>query len=53
MVEDKIMKVQDVHYPVYKKTCDVCKESFETLREHDEKCVICTKREGFGFLSSR
>ncbi|MDR7076643.1 ferredoxin [Neobacillus niacini] len=51
-IEDKIMKVNDVQYPVLNKTCNVCKNSFETLREHDEKCVICTKQEGLGYLSS-
>jgi formate hydrogenlyase subunit 6/NADH:ubiquinone oxidoreductase subunit I len=53
IVKDHIMKVQDGRYAVYQKTCSVCNEPFETLREQDGKCVPCTKREGLGFLSSR
>ena len=52
-VEDQIIIVHDVSYPIYKKTCSSCKKSFETLREHEEKCITCTKREEYGFLSSR
>ena len=46
-IEDQISPAHEVHYPIFKKTCSVCKQPYETLREHDDKCVACTKREGF------
>jgi ferredoxin len=46
-IEGQIKNVHDIHYPIYKKQCSVCHEPYNTLREHDEKCVRCTKTEGF------
>lgn len=46
-VEDGIAPAVSVQYPVYQKQCGVCNHSFTTLREHDEICVMCTKRKGF------
>jgi ferredoxin len=44
-IEEKISPVKNTEYPIYKKECAVCHGTFETLREHDEKCVACVKRE--------
>ena len=46
-IKDHITAVNDIHYPIYKKQCGVCHQPYNTLREHDEKCVMCTKREGY------
>ncbi|CAH2715124.1 Ferredoxin-type protein NapF [Neobacillus rhizosphaerae] len=46
-VEEHISAVKEIHYPIYKKQCSICREQFETLREHEEQCVSCTKRKGF------
>lgn len=50
-IEEQISTAQEIHYPLYKKTCRVCHQSFDTLREHDEKCVMCSKREELGYPS--
>jgi ferredoxin len=34
------------------KMCSCCKSSFLTLREHDEKCAVCTNRKA-GYLTSK
>nr|WP_295974445.1 4Fe-4S dicluster domain-containing protein [uncultured Bacillus sp.] len=52
-INEKISPAREVHYPVYQKTCSGCQQSFVTLREHDEKCVICTKREELGYIPLR
>ncbi|MGD8191577.1 4Fe-4S binding protein [Brevibacillus ginsengisoli] len=46
-VEDGILPAQQLEYSTYTKQCTVCSNTFETLREHEEKCVMCTKQEGF------
>lgn len=46
-IEEKISQVFDVHYPIYQKRCPVCGQPYATLREDDQKCVACTKQEGF------
>lgn len=42
--KEEISEVKDIQYPIYKKQCSVCKQPFETLREHEEQCVYCTKQ---------
>ncbi|MFZ7943402.1 4Fe-4S dicluster domain-containing protein [Neobacillus sp. 19] len=37
---------------VYQKTCSLCKNSFQTLHDHDEKCPVCASRKD-GYLSSQ
>lgn len=46
-VVDCISPTFQLEYRTYQKQCKVCHNVFDTLREHDEKCVVCTKREGF------
>lgn len=46
-IEDKILKLEETLFPVYEKVCHVCNHTFHTLREQDDECVACTKREGF------
>lgn len=46
-VEDQISRKQENRLPVYKNVCTTCHKPFTTLREHDEKCVACTKRENY------
>lgn len=48
-LEEKISMATTIHFPVHQKKCNVCKQHFETLREQDEKCTNCTKREGYLF----
>jgi ferredoxin len=42
-----ISPINDTKHQVYKNHCSVCKKTYETLRESDVKCVMCTKREGY------
>lgn len=46
-IKDYITKVNNIHYPIHQKQCSVCHQPFSTLQVNDEKCVNCTKREGF------
>ncbi|WP_342431209.1 polyferredoxin [Neobacillus sp. FSL H8-0543] len=47
-IKELISAVNDIHYPIHKKQCSVCNQPYNTLREDDEKCVMCsTKREGY------
>jgi ferredoxin len=50
-IEVEISAAQEIQYPIYKKTCTACNQSYDTLQEHDEKCAMCTKREELGYLS--
>jgi ferredoxin len=45
MVDDKILKAAETAFPIYEKVCRVCNQTFRTLREQDDECVACTKRE--------
>ncbi|MCL6572599.1 MAG: 4Fe-4S binding protein [Bacillus sp. (in: Bacteria)] len=42
-----ISPINVTKHQVYKKQCSVCKKTYESLRESDVKCVMCTKREGY------
>lgn len=44
---EQITPIHNIHLPIYIKQCHVCHKKFKTLREHDEKCVVCTKTEGY------
>lgn len=46
-VKEQISIAHDIHYPLYQKVCSACGKPFATLRENDEKCVECTKLEGY------
>jgi NAD-dependent dihydropyrimidine dehydrogenase PreA subunit len=46
-VEDKISRTEIKSHPIYERVCAVCNKTYKTVREHDEKCVACKKREGF------
>lgn len=46
-VREKISLYEIQHYKVYKKICNQCKQSYNTVNQHAEKCVPCAKREGF------
>jgi ferredoxin len=46
-VQNKVMANQPVEYPIYKKTCRSCQDSFYTLTERDEECIKCVKRKEF------
>lgn len=46
-----ITKVQQTNYPIYTKTCTSCKKSFLTLRNNDQQCFLCNKRQA-GYLPS-
>lgn len=50
-IQEQISIAEDIHYPIYKKTCTACNQFYDTLQEHVEKCVMCTKREELGYLS--
>lgn len=50
-IKEQISAAKEVHYPIYKKTCMACNESYDTLQENDEKCAMCTKREELGYLA--
>lgn len=52
-VEDCISKVEETSLPIYKKICSRCHNPFQTLREYDEKCVVCTKQERMSKLLKR
>ena len=45
LVEDRISKKQETRLPVFQNVCTACHQPFTTLREDDEKCVACVKRE--------
>lgn len=47
-VEERIMPALDIVHPLYTKVCNTCKKEYQTLQEHDEKCVMCKKQEAFG-----
>lgn len=47
-VEDGISQKKETKLPVYQNICTACNQPFATLREHDKKCVACTKREMYG-----
>lgn len=46
-IEEKISPATEYIHPIFTRTCSICQRQYETLREHDDKCVPCTKREGF------
>lgn len=51
-LEERIIPTKEIVHYLYTKKCTNCKNIFQTLIEHDEKCVMCKKREEFGrFLS--
>lgn len=47
-VEERIMSAIDIVLPLYTKECKTCNKDYQTLQEHDEKCVMCKKREEYG-----
>lgn len=46
-----ITEAQQREYPIYKKTCTSCKKNFLTLRNNDQQCFLCNKRQD-GYLPS-
>lgn len=40
-----ITKTQQTKYPIYTKTCTSCKKSFLTIRNDDQQCFLCNKRQ--------
>lgn len=52
-VEEQISKAEETLLPIYEKVCTVCHKTYSTLREHDEKCVACRKRESFQIKTSK
>jgi formate hydrogenlyase subunit 6/NADH:ubiquinone oxidoreductase subunit I len=46
-LEEKISKVQDIHYPIYKRKCSICNQVYDSFHEYGEKCTTCTN----GYLS--
>ena len=46
-IKNHITAVNGIHYPIYKMQCRVYHQPYNTLREYDEKCVMCTKRVGY------
>ncbi|KAA9022900.1 4Fe-4S dicluster domain-containing protein [Niallia endozanthoxylica] len=52
-IEEQIIRTEEIHYPVYEKTCPACNHSFNTVREHDETCTVCTKMNHFSQKGER
>lgn len=50
-IVSNIAEAQQSKYPIYTKTCSSCKKSFLTLRNNDQQCFLCNKRQA-GYLSS-
>lgn len=46
-----ITEAQQTKYLIYTKTCTSCKKSFLTIRDNDQQCFLCNKRQ-VGYLSS-
>lgn len=46
-----ITEAQQMEYPTYTNTCTSCKKSFLTLRDNDQQCFLCNKRQA-GYLPS-
>ena len=44
---DEISRIDMTSHPVYEKVCSVCGKTHKTVREYDEMCVACKKREKF------
>ncbi|HEY2421011.1 MAG TPA: 4Fe-4S dicluster domain-containing protein [Neobacillus sp.] len=53
IVEDQISNAKETLLPLYEMVCTVCHKTYKTLREHDEKCVACRKRESFQSLITK
>ncbi|MBU8879636.1 4Fe-4S binding protein [Bacillus sp. FJAT-29790] len=48
IVKEQISLAKGIVHSLYENECKTCKKSFQTLSEHDEKCIICRKKEEFG-----
>lgn len=46
-VIEGLSKLKETVFRAYEKTCQVCEETFITLREEEQKCLPCKKREMF------
>lgn len=44
-ITEQISRAEEISYRIYQKVCPVCNKTYETLHDHDEKCVACAKRE--------
>jgi len=49
-IVSNITEAQQTKYPLYKKTCTSCKKDFLTIRNNDQQCFVCNKRQA-GYLS--
>ncbi len=47
VVEEQISKKEETKLPILKKVCIECRNNFNTLSEHEEKCVGCKIRSRF------
>ncbi|WP_338469711.1 4Fe-4S binding protein [Niallia sp. XMNu-256] len=47
LIEDKILTTKKMDIPIYEKECKCCKNTFKSVREHDEFCTTCTKLKQF------
>lgn len=50
-IVSNITEAQQTKYPIYTKTCTSCKKSFLTIRNNDQQCFLCNKRQD-GYLPS-
>lgn len=46
-VVDEISRATTIAHPIYERVCTSCRKTYKTVREHDEKCVACRKRENY------
>lgn len=47
LVEELISPATNITNRIYEKKCKSCGETYQTLRENDENCVMCTKQASF------
>lgn len=46
-ITDQISRAEIIIHPIFERVCTACNKTHKTVRDHEEKCVACRKRENY------